>query len=392
MPPLPERVEEEIKQLLTLLTDHVFAPLARDLSINPTMRRTLNPAFPWPHILKLGFLKRGLAIEFQGPSSPDGMMLIHVEDDTELSLAAFLGMDEGELAKSRRCYYGAPAINTNNYIGNSIARLNELHYDYMSSSEIATLNGYDDLEQSPHLDYWSNVTFFWTDDEGELRVRHVDFLLFFPADEPANAIEVRLDFDHLRRAILALPTPEFDVQRHNDLNRFIELLHADHTSETDITKFLTEVPELLQLGFSCGDINPQVTLEWQYPSDIPNLRPDFLPVGMDGFANILDFKLPGLKNVPMVGQPQRRHPSFEVDSAIAQLEMYDRWSSQDLNRRWLFESKGIRIHDPQRLIVMGRAVGFAAEERQRLRTTRRTLIYTYDEFIDMVRFQIYRAH
>ncbi len=112
---------------------------------------------------------------------------------------------------------------------------------------------------------------------------------------------------------------------------------------------------------------------------------------MDGYADILEFKLPHLKNNPVVGPPEREHPSFEVDSAISQLETYEEWCSQVINTSWLEQTKGIKILYPRKYLVIGHSKDFSKEDRARLRATRNTTVYTYDEFIEMMRYQIYRV-
>lgn len=140
-----------------------------------------------------------------------------------------------------------------------------------------------------------------------------------------------------------------------------------------------------------NELNPQCLLKWQFNSDKTDLQPDFLPVRMDGFSDILEFKLPHLKSKPMVGTPERKQSSFEIDSAIAQLDLSEEWCSQEVNLKWLEKEKKIKIIQPQRFLVIGHSVDFQKEDRARLRKTRNTTVFTYDEFIEMARFQVYRV-
>jgi hypothetical protein len=366
----------------------VFQPLTKVLTQRPDLRGVLNPAFPYPSTVRLGFLKRGLAIEFQAPSSQESEVQIQIAPD--MSLMQFLDIDNYGIT-GPLMYYGKPLSNASCFLGKSVTRLNEFNYDYASTSEVVILNGYDDLEQSPENSHWSNVTVFWTDaTTQQLSVRHVDLLLFFPMDDKSQ--QVAIDLSAVLTLILDLPTPAFDTDLHHDLNTFIELLHMSETDEPTITRFLENKPAILQLALGCRDLHPQTRLKWQYQTDIPNLIPDFMPERMDGFVDILDFKLQTLKSAPTVGPPQRRHPSFEVNQAIAQLEHYDLWCSQEVNRRWLLLNEGIKVLHPHRYIIMGRTSTFPAEERQRIRQQRNVTVYTYDELIDFARHQLYRFH
>ncbi|MEQ8454978.1 MAG: DUF4263 domain-containing protein [Sandaracinaceae bacterium] len=144
-------------------------------------------------------------------------------------------------------------------------------------------------------------------------------------------------------------------------------------------------PEILQLAFGCHELHPETTLEWQYETDREDLRPDFMPVKMDGFADIVEFKLPWLKGKPVVGPATRTKPSAEVDTALAQIDEYEEWCAQDVNRRWLEEEKGIRVHAPMTYLVIGHQSEFTAEDRQRFRKRRNAIIVTYDEFVEMAR-------
>jgi len=162
------------------------------------------------------------------------------------------------------------------------------------------------------------------------------------------------------------------------------------TNEPSITKYLSDNPEILQLAFGVHKLNPQVLLEWQYDSGKKDLQPDFMPIRMDGYADIMEFKLPSIKSSPTVGSAERTHPSFEVDSAIAQIETYNEWCSQVINTGWLEEKKGIKVLNPRKYLIIGHSKDFDKADRARLVQTRNTTIFTYDEFIEMCRFQLYR--
>lgn len=112
---------------------------------------------------------------------------------------------------------------------------------------------------------------------------------------------------------------------------------------------------------------------------------------MDGYCDIIEFKLPHLKNSPIVGSSSRRQPSHEIDSTIAQINLYKDWFDQDINRAWLESEKGIKSLVPRLTIIIGHSKDFSAEERQRLRKVREATIFTYDEFIEMARYQLYRV-
>ena len=115
-----------------------------------------------------------------------------------------------------------------------------------------------------------------------------------------------------------------------------------------------------------------------------------MPTGIDGYADIVDFKLPILKSKPIVGNSTRSHPSFEIDSALAQVDEYEEWCSQEINQQWLFNTKNIRVKYPRKYLIIGHSKNFSPEDRQILRKRRDASIITYDELIAMARFQLYR--
>ena len=107
------------------------------------------------------------------------------------------------------------------------------------------------------------------------------------------------------------------------------------------------------------------------------------------YCDIFEFKLPNLKTKPMVGNNRRNHPSYEIDKAISQLDEYEEWFGQELNRKWLNENHEIKVLNPIKYLIIGHSEDFSPEYRRKLRESRNTVFFTYDEFIEMARYQIY---
>jgi len=183
--------------------------------------------------------------------------------------------------------------------------------------------------------------------------------------------------------------PKYNVELHRILNEFIQLVKAKPL-ETTITNYLEENSLILQISFGFHELNPQKILKWQYKTDRKDLKPDFLPTRMDGFCDIVEFKLPYIKSTPLVGGENRKHPSYEIDKAIAQAEEYEAYLEQEVNRDWVQKTFGIKVLHPTKYIIIGHSNEFSAEERRKLSKTRNTVFFTYDEFIEMARYQIYR--
>lgn len=381
------------EQILARINNEVLNPIYRVICKDPSRRPTLNPAFPFPRLLRIGFLRKGIAIEYVGPEKEnEDRFLTQVFHQPNTSPLEFVGVDLGQSWEHALAFEDV-LPNTNFYLGDSLKRLHEYHYDVSSASEAMAFGGYFDIEKSEEVTCYSNVSFCWTTDEGELKVRHIDFLEYHPGTtEGYQYFANDKGTGSLVNAILGNTVPQFDVKMHQTLNAFIEILHESRFGETDITSFLERNPGLLKLGLGAFDLNPQVLLEWQCPTDVTNLKPDFLPRRMGGFSDIVDFKLPRMKSRPMVGKDTRRQPSFEVDEAIAQLALYDEYCAQAVNRRWLEETHGIKVLNPTRTVVIGNSKEFPIADRQRLRSQRNTIVHTYDELIELIRNQLYTCH
>jgi len=385
--------EQFAREVATHLNNGVFNTIYRTLRANPSLRQTLNPAFPFPKLLRIGVLEDCLAIEYQGPEVEDEEQL-KAEGSWQPSYSVFdfLGIDLSHSA--------SPSLPlTDNlfdfgcFCGDSITYLTEYFYDFRQRAPNLMINGFFDLNKPKVPRVISNTTYFWTDAQGTLKIRHIDFLELFPFGPGGNILyHDDKSFSVLADAVLQTRLPTYSVPLHRTLNTFIELISLPDTTEPQITGFLEYNPEVLQLAFGAHNVNPQVLLEWQYDAGKPNLQPDFLIQRMDGYCDILDFKLPRLKSAPIVGTVTRTHPSYEIDTAIAQLNEYELWCSQEVHQKWLKDTKGIEIHDPVKYLVIGHSSDFLAAERQRLRSTRNAVIFTYDEFIEMARYQLYRAH
>ena len=388
--------DKELKDFLEYtanrIKDDVLSLIYDALVLHPELRENLNPAFPYPLKLRVGIINNCLAIEYIGPNNDDDTKFdcegIHNE---MIDVYDFLGIEIKHL-KVMSLALQTNIENMSFFLGDSMTYLTDYFYDITQLPyEYLQLNGYVDFSKPTAPIFVSNTNFFWTDEDGKLKIKHIDFLEIFPRGKDGEVYYH--DPDSLKRFasfILHYKVPTYQVQLHGKLNEFIEFINLPGITEPNITKFLSDNPEILQLAFGINELNPQVLLEWQYAIAKDNLKPDFLPIRMDGYADIMEFKLPDLKGNPMVGTPERRHPSFEIDSAIAQLDTYEEWCAQHINIAWLEKTKNIKILHPRRFLIIGHSKDFTKEDRARLRDIRDTTVYTYDEFIEMARFQLYR--
>lgn len=295
----------------------------------------------------MGILKKFFVLEFIGPEDlKNGAVPVSMEYQPTYSVHDFLGI-------SCHCAHKIPVPtnfldNIAIYMGDSISYLCEYFYDFTQMPmEMFILNGDFDLDSIIKPVSISNVTFFWTDVSGDLKIKHVDFMEIWPLDENGDlTFHDRVGLHDLGQFLLNYKVPTYNLKLHKELNELIELVNLATTTEVDITQYLENHPQILQIAFGAHNLNPQILLEWQYETELSNLRPDFMPERMGGYCDILEFKTPTLKNASMVGPLERHHPSSEVDRAIAQIDAYEQWCGQEINLQWLEREKGIKVKYP----------------------------------------------
>lgn len=373
------------------INDYMFSKIYDELQKKPSKREVLNPAFPYPNKIRIGVLEKYFVVEYCGPEDiKNDEMKIEGIYEPQFNIYDFLNIDILHL-NTQNFYNDQHLENITFFLGDSILYLCDYFYDITQMpSELMVFNGMFDLNQIKKPTYISNSTFFWTDIDGKLKIKHIDFMEIFPMIDGSVEYHDTNSLIRLADFILKYEVPKYRIDLHKSLNEFIELINLNDTTEVKITKYLEENPEILQYAFGLNRLNSQVTLEWQYNTDKNNLKPDFIPERMDGYCDIFEFKMPNLNNKSMVGSTERYHPSYEIDSAISQIDCYEEWCSQEINTKWLENTKGIKILNPVRYLIMGHSKDFTGEDRRKLRTMRNTTVYTYDEFIELVRYQIYR--
>jgi Domain of unknown function (DUF4263) len=389
-------VEALLARLAERLNAHVFPRIGQALQAEPSLGERLNPAFPFPKKVRVGLLDTHLIVEYVGPEDPrsetfetEGARL------RKGSVFDFLGIDIEHL-DCVRVPFTQPLANMQIFLGDAMALLGDYLYDILANPNDVMLNGVPDFTAATSPIFVSNVTFLWSDPNGALRVKRIDFMELMPVQKKGKKrgwpYHTQDSLEHFAEFIINYGVPTYRPHLHAVLNEFIQLVATREVNEPQVTGYLASHPEILQLAFGASNLNPQTELVWQYATDKSNLQPDFMPTRMDGYADILEFKLPRLGARPTVGEATRWHPSFEIDAALAQIDEYEEWCQQEVNRRWLQSTKGIKVLNPHTWLVIGHRDQFSAKDRQKLRGRRNATILTYDEFIEMARMQLYRVH
>ncbi|NQV50185.1 MAG: DUF4263 domain-containing protein [Candidatus Marinimicrobia bacterium] len=382
-------IEKFYKEIIRDLNSYVFPVIGGALAANPSLRSTLHPAFPFPQKLRIGLLETHLVVEYVGPENPEKSDFDIEGIWQPASIYEFLGIDFSHL-KAQSLPFPISLENIQFFLGNGMDLLGDYLYDVVANPNDLFLNMIPEIGVSDEPTYISNTTFIWSDQDDHLCVRRIDFLEIFPIHEEGWAYHTKDSYRHFANFLINYEVPKYSIDIHSALNGFIELISDDRSSEPQITKYLESHPEILQLSFGTNELNPQTDLVWQYPTDKDDLKPDFMPIKMDGYADIIEFKLPRFKAKPIVGKKTRSHVSYEIDVAIAQIDEYANWVSQDVNRTWLEKTKGIKVYQPNTYLVIGHSSEFSAKDRQRFRSRRNATVFTYDEFIELARMQLYR--
>ena len=241
---------------------------------------------------------------------------------------------------------------------------------------------------------------------GGLKTRIAKWIDFFPCIMKENVIDEEniqveysvqfpLDYESLweKDVFYKLPIPnDYKFQKLPQLNRFIETFGDVSKSETDITNFLSQ-PEnefILTMGFGCKEVIAQINCEWQ--SEERNaIKPDFFAIKANGYADIIEFKLPRLKGNAIVGVENRKTFSAEMNSYISQTRQYAKYFEDPNNRRWIEENYGFIADKPRRFLVVGRRSDFGTKEWSEIKTDYTNFeIVTCDDLVDTVIAQFYK--
>jgi Shedu protein SduA, C-terminal len=165
--------------------------------------------------------------------------------------------------------------------------------------------------------------------------------------------------------------------------RLEELINEPSTSEHDLQAFFEENPHLLT-GTSYDRVVPHPILARDEKGP---LIPDFMLEPQDGFADVLDLKLPGVQLV--TGRRDRLHQTAHVTEAIAQVREYRAYFDNPAHRQAVRDRYGIQAYRPAVAVVIGRDPG-PGRDRFELRRVWDDLpahveIRTYDQLLRQVR-------
>ncbi|MBU2870534.1 Shedu anti-phage system protein SduA domain-containing protein [Colwellia sp. E2M01] len=243
---------------------------------------------------------------------------------------------------------------------------------------------------------------FFDADESGLKTRRIKWLDLIPIkfkenDDETEIISFNLSpmqrfVEHDARYIYPMPQDYRAVQLPK-INKFIEKWGDDNSSETDITNFLSQKDNefILSMKFGATEIHSELTCEWQSENK-NNIRPDFFVVQPNGYADIIEFKLPHLSKETVVGTKNRETFGAWLNSYISQTRVYSSYFDDPNNRTWFEKKYGFKVHKPRRVLVVGRRNDFDSDVwREIMHDYKDIDILTFDDLVDGVAVQFYKA-
>jgi hypothetical protein len=245
-----------------------------------------------------------------------------------------------------------------------------------------------------------NARFFDATPEGGLKTRHIKWLDLIPCkydDSGATVDEFSIWLGPFLKlaevdinATYPVPT-DFRLGRLQQMNRFVEFIGDKSNDEPAITRFLAseDIRFALKMRFAAKDVFPECLCEWQ-SADRKPIKPDFYVVDADGYADIVDFKLPEIHGSPIVGTESRETFSAAINSCVSQTRVYREYFDHPNNRAYVKAKYGFDVYKPRRHLIIGRRWHFNNSDWRAIAADFSDLtIHTYDDLIDGVVMQFY---
>lgn len=400
---------ELVLPILNSLAQAYFKPMREYLVAHPKLIKAVSGFLVRPEKVILYVGKTHLGIEYVGPDHieelPTDTYAVDVStfyypESAEELLKKVVGFDYSD-ASSHTSLPLPPTIVEDLLWASNVGldALHELHWNFAAQDFMMVINVLNVTIPKGQFCRIVNGLFFDADGDG-LKTRRVQWMDFVPLkydDSGETYAALEIDFRFYRELVLldcqyVYPSPkEFDLRKLALVNRFLELAGNTNATEPDITRFLAQPSHqfILSMRFGASKIYSELTCEWQSEKR-DAIRPDFFVVQSNGFGDIVEFKLPGLKNDPVVGRMNRESFSSEVNSYISQTRVYRTYFDDPSNREWFETKYGFKVNRPRRILILGRRWDFSVEIWKEIQAdyTDVTLM-TYDDLVDGVIAQFY---
>jgi len=400
---------EAIRPFAEALMKFYWKPIRDYLDVYPVLARTVPGFLVHPEKVIFYFGKTHLGIEYVGPERIDelpssGFTVQFGAFDYTLSQEDFLEQIIGfsyDDSSAQIDLALPPLFEGLLWPTNSgLSKLDELNWHFDAQDFVMAINTRSFSIPQGQFCRIVNGLFFDADDSG-LKTRHVKWLdlvpLMFYDDSGDRYDRFGISFAPYEKLVEAdcnyiYPLPEdFKGEKLAQINRFIELVANDKTTELQMTRLLSEERNnfILSMRFGAETVHSELACEWQ-SEDRESIRPDFFVVQPNGYGDIVEFKLPKSDSSSVVGRANRETFSAVINSYVSQTRVYRAYFEDPNNRKW-FESKyGFKVYKPKRILVIGRRWHFPTEEWKEIASDYQDLdIITYDDLIDGVVAQFY---
>ncbi|MFJ9535138.1 Shedu anti-phage system protein SduA domain-containing protein [Herbaspirillum sp. NPDC101396] len=394
---------------LNMLAKYYFGPLHAFLEKNPHLIKTMPGFLVQPEMLIVYVGRTHIAVEYLGPELVSSVMedgfalqmkyydyskedcnlfekIVGLEYDSTLDITLPLPVFSEDLV-----------MPTNR----GLDELTKLGWNFAAQNFIMGINTPAMSVPKGRFCRVVNGMFFDADESSGLKSRRIKWLDLFPirfdgSDSEADSFSFSLEY--MQKAVeddanYSYPIPtDYKYGKLPLINRFIELWGSKDTTEPMITAHLG-LPEnqfILTMKFGALRAHAQLNCEWQ--SEQKNsIQPDYFVVQPNGYADIVEFKLPHLGKNVVVGIENRETFSAWLQSYISQTRVYQTYFDDPNNRRWFEEKYGFKVHKPKRWLIVGRRQDFESSVwRDIISDYHDFEIMTFDDLIDGVVVQFYK--
>lgn len=406
-----KEVSSDVKPLVMIflqeLMKNYWGPLYKFLEENPFLIKSF-PGFLLNHEKIIVYVGRThIAVEYTGPElidqlRSDGTLALIVHDYSTEDCNFFEKIIGFEYDSTADISIPLASFSEDLLFPTNRGwdKLTELGWNFAAQNSIMGFNAPCPEPISGKFTRIVNGMFFDADDFG-LKTRRIKWLDFFPinfdgSDEKIDSISFNLVsmnkmVEH--DANYCYPMPEdYKYSKLPKINKFIEVWGSSESKETDITSYLSEKENkfILTMKFGAKDTYPELICEWQ-SEQRDAIKPDFFVLQPNGYADIVEFKLPSIDKGFVVGGANREAFSAWLNSYIAQTRVYAMYFDDPNNRRWFEEKYGFKVHKPRRWLVVGRRTDFDSSVWREIMADYRDLeIITFDDLIDGVVVQFYK--
>lgn len=394
------------RAFLEQFAEHYWKPFHQKLNANPQLKNRV-PSFLHHHDnLVVYFGRTHIAVEYLGSeleAEPNGEYPINLRafdfstNENNL-LEQIVGFN---LGSTMDMVFPLPPFSEDIVLASQAGweKLQELGWNHSAQEAIFGFNW--NLPKPPAGEFCRllNAKFFDANENG-LITRRIQWVDFFPiefteGDEETDQIGIPTYYwrelaENDAEVHLSLPS-DYKFQKLPLINNFVELWGNSETTEPTITQFLAEDRHqfILTMRFGAQGIEAEALCKWQ-SENRKDIKPDFFVVNTNGYADIVEFKLPDTGKPLVVGRENRETFGAWLQSYISQTRVYSEYFDDPNNRIWFEEKYGFKVHKPRRYLVVGRRADFKPEQWRSIAADYRDIeLLNFDDLVDGVKVQFY---